>query len=315
MATARKGAKLTSHSSINSQFEFRGGSILSMELINFMCHSHLRVDLRDNVNFIVGNNGSKSRVHGCARFTIHFTVYVGGKSAILTALTICLGARAKATDRGSSAESLIKEGTAEARVSLNISNYSEFPFKPELYGDAVIIERRIKRGAAGSYRVRSGDGKRTVSERKDEIEALCDHYNIQVSNPLAILTQDTAKKFLVNSTPANLYSFFMEATNLKQIMNDYNEAEARMFKMQDSLDEARSYWPQKMEEIENLELELKALEVVRDSQRKIASLETEIAWSKVIGSEKVASEIILSLFILFLLESGWSSRCFEEGSG
>ncbi len=218
----------------------------------------------------------------------------------MTALTICLGARAKATDRGSSAESLIKEGTAEARVSLKISNTSEFPFKPELYGDAVIVERRIKRGSAGSYRLRSGDGKRIVSERKDEIEALCDHYKIQVSNPLAILTQDTAKKFLVNSTPANLYAFFMEATNLKQIMTDYNEAEARMFKMKDSLEEARSYWPQKGDEIENLEMEMKALEVVRDSQRKIASLENEIVWSKVISAEKVNSKNIVVLYFHFL---------------
>ena len=228
---------------------------------------------------------------------------LGGKSAILTALTICLGARAKATDRGSSAESLIKEGTSEARVSLKISNASEFPFKPELYGDAVIIERRIKRGAGGTYRLRSGDGKRVVSERKDEIEALCDHYNIHVSNPLAVLTQDTAKKFLVNSTPENLYSFFMQATNLKQILDDYNEAEVRMRKMKDSLEEARSYWPQKEEEIENLEIELKALEVVRDSQRKIASLEAEIAWSKVILSEKVVVTMQMNFILHFSLES------------
>lgn len=212
--------------------------------------------------------------------------YLGGKSAILTALTICLGARARATDRGSSAESLIKEGTPEARVSLKIANTSEFPFKPELYGDSIIIERRIKRGGPGGYRTRSGDGRRVVSDRRDEIDALCDHYSIQVGNPLAILTQDTAKRFLVNSTPSNLYAFFMEATNLKQIMTNYNEAEARMFKMEDSLNETRSYWPQKQEEIENLQMELKGLEVVRDFQRKIAALEAEIAWSKVVNAEK-----------------------------
>lgn len=39
--------------------EFRGGAIESVELHNFMCHEHLKVDLRGSINFIVGNNGSK----------------------------------------------------------------------------------------------------------------------------------------------------------------------------------------------------------------------------------------------------------------
>lgn len=48
---------------------------------NFMCHDAMQVTLNQNVNFIVGRNGS-------------------GKSAILTALTIGLGARANVTNRG-----------------------------------------------------------------------------------------------------------------------------------------------------------------------------------------------------------------------
>lgn len=48
-----------------------------------MCHDALEVVLNPNVNFIVGRNGS-------------------GKSAILTALTVGLGARANVTSRGAS---------------------------------------------------------------------------------------------------------------------------------------------------------------------------------------------------------------------
>jgi chromosome segregation ATPase len=43
------------------------------------------------MNFIIGHNGS-------------------GKSAVLTALTLCLGGKATATNRGSSMKSFIKEG-------------------------------------------------------------------------------------------------------------------------------------------------------------------------------------------------------------
>lgn len=48
-----------------------------------MCHNSMSVDLNQKVNFIVGANGS-------------------GKSAILTALTVGLGARATVTNRGPS---------------------------------------------------------------------------------------------------------------------------------------------------------------------------------------------------------------------
>lgn len=52
-----------------------------------MCHDALEVTLNPNVNFIIGRNGS-------------------GKSAILTALTVGLGARANITSRGASVKSM-----------------------------------------------------------------------------------------------------------------------------------------------------------------------------------------------------------------
>ena len=56
---------------------------------NFMCHAKLRIKLGLLINFIIGHNGS-------------------GKSAVLTALTMCLGGKATATNRGASLKSLIK---------------------------------------------------------------------------------------------------------------------------------------------------------------------------------------------------------------
>lgn len=67
------------------------GIIQSVICENFMCHSHLDVTLGPLINFIVGHNGS-------------------GKSAILTAITLCLGGKAIATNRGQSLKSFIKEG-------------------------------------------------------------------------------------------------------------------------------------------------------------------------------------------------------------
>jgi chromosome segregation ATPase len=57
-----------------------------------MCHKYLKVDFGPKINFVIGHNGS-------------------GKSAILTAITVALGAAAHTTNRGKNLGSLIKEGT------------------------------------------------------------------------------------------------------------------------------------------------------------------------------------------------------------
>lgn len=67
------------------------GILERVECYNFMCHDHFQVELGPLINFIVGKNGS-------------------GKSAVLTAITLCLGGKASATNRGQSLKSFVKEG-------------------------------------------------------------------------------------------------------------------------------------------------------------------------------------------------------------
>lgn len=58
------------------------------------------------VNFIIGNNGSKSASLSmiCAQDG------AGGKSAVLSAITLALGGKAGSTGRGSGLKSFIKSG-------------------------------------------------------------------------------------------------------------------------------------------------------------------------------------------------------------
>ncbi|KAA8566319.1 hypothetical protein EYC84_008908 [Monilinia fructicola] len=63
-----------------------------IQCVNFMNHQNLNVPLGPLINFVVGMNGS-------------------GKSAVLTGITLCLGGKPSATNRGSSMKSLIKSGT------------------------------------------------------------------------------------------------------------------------------------------------------------------------------------------------------------
>jgi pantothenate kinase-related protein Tda10 len=54
------------------------GSISKVILVQFMCHAYQVVELGPQINFVIGHNGS-------------------GKSAVLTAITLVLGAKATST--------------------------------------------------------------------------------------------------------------------------------------------------------------------------------------------------------------------------
>jgi hypothetical protein len=47
--------------------------------------------------------------------------------------------------------------------------------------------------------------KTVVAQTKAELVRICDQFNIQVDNPIVILTQQTAKTFLTNSTEKSFY--------------------------------------------------------------------------------------------------------------
>ncbi|KAK9742959.1 hypothetical protein RND81_03G208000 [Saponaria officinalis] len=98
--------------------------IRRIKLENFMCHTSLEIEFGDRVNFITGQNGS-------------------GKSAILTALCVAFGSRARSTNRASTLKDFIKTGCSYASVMVEIKNEGEDAFKREIYGRSIIIERRI----------------------------------------------------------------------------------------------------------------------------------------------------------------------------
>lgn len=106
------------------------GVIESITLKNFMCHQNLGpFQFGSNVNFIVGNNGSKclKRFQQFYYFKFEHDKYsneqenlgplsdpnldvLGGKSAILTALIVGLGGKATMTNRGVSLKGFVKNG-------------------------------------------------------------------------------------------------------------------------------------------------------------------------------------------------------------
>lgn len=73
-----------------------------------MCHKNFTFNFGDQLNFIIGYNGS---AYISARRYVIFTYYAtGGKSAILTGIVVGLGGKAATTGRGTGIKSLIREG-------------------------------------------------------------------------------------------------------------------------------------------------------------------------------------------------------------
>uniref|UniRef100_G1NMM1 Structural maintenance of chromosomes protein 6 n=1 Tax=Meleagris gallopavo TaxID=9103 RepID=G1NMM1_MELGA len=179
------------------------GIIERIQLKNFMCHSMLGpFQFGSNLNFIIGNNGS-------------------GKSSVLTALIVGLGGKATATNRGSSLKLFVKSGESSADISVTLQNQGRDAFKPELYGDSIIVNTHINLEGSRTYRLKSKSGT-VISSKKEELLGMLDHFNIQVENPVSVLTQEMSKLFLQSKNEGDKYKFFMKATQLEQMKEDYS---------------------------------------------------------------------------------------------
>ena len=87
-----------------------------------MCPCKMTVDLCSNVNFIHGQNGS-------------------GKSAILAAVQICLGAGARRTHRARNLKELVRKEAGEncngAKVQVTLLNGGDDGFQQDFYSMAI----------------------------------------------------------------------------------------------------------------------------------------------------------------------------------
>jgi structural maintenance of chromosomes protein 6 len=177
------------------------GIIESVTMVNFMCHERLHVELGPLLNFITGKNGS-------------------GKSAILTAITLCLGGKASTTNRGASLKSFIKEGRDNGSLIIKIKNQGADAYQPDVYGQTIILERNFSKAGTSGFKLKGAGGK-LVSNKKADVEEIIEYFQMQIDNPMSVLSQDNARQFLTTSTPATKYRFFVKGTQLEQLDNDY----------------------------------------------------------------------------------------------
>nr|AAD54769.1 SMC-like protein [Arabidopsis thaliana]AAD54770.1 SMC-like protein [Arabidopsis thaliana] len=232
------------------------GSILRIKVENFMCHSYLQIEFGEWVNFITGQNGS-------------------GKSAILTALCIAFGCRARGTQRAATLKDFIKTGCSYAVVQVEMKNSGEDAFKSEIYGGVIIIERRITESATATV-LKDYLGKK-VSNKRDELRELVEHFNIDVENPCVVMSQDKAGSSYILECKGNSSSFLR---NLLQQVNDLLQSiYEHLTKATAIVDELENTIKPIEKEISELRGKIKNMEQVEEIAQRLQQLKKKLAWS------------------------------------
>uniref|UniRef100_A0A669BWC5 Structural maintenance of chromosomes protein 6 n=1 Tax=Oreochromis niloticus TaxID=8128 RepID=A0A669BWC5_ORENI len=238
------------------------GIVESITLKNFMCHSLLGpFTFGSNVNFVVGNNGSKC-----------------GKSAVLTALIVALGGNAQATNRGSSLRGFVKEGESSADVSITLRNKGRDAYKPEVYGSAIILDLRITREGLRTYKLRSKSGQ-LISTKKEELVSILDNFNIQVNNPVSVLTQEMSKYFLHSKGEGDKYKFFMKATQLEQMREDFIYIKTTKHLTEDKVEQHSECLKDLKRKYLEKEDRYRSLASLDEMHTKLEELQKQMAWA------------------------------------
>lgn len=178
--------------------------------------------------------------------------------------------------------------TNRARSStlcVKIKNTSDSAYQHEVYGDSIIVERHISRSGASNYKIKSATG-RVISNRKADLEEICDYFALQIDNPMNVLTQDMARQFLNNSSPAEKYKFFMKGTQLEHLDGDYVQMEQSVDAMDQNLFQMTKDLELLEEEIQKAK-SLLLLSKKHDTLRaKIKGFSDQMAWAQVEEQER-----------------------------
>ncbi|KAK6790016.1 hypothetical protein RDI58_013816 [Solanum bulbocastanum] len=243
----------------------QAGIISKIRLENFMCHSNLEIDFGDWVNFITGQNGS-------------------GKSAILTALCVAFGSRARGTQRANTLKDFIKTGCSHALVHVEMKNRGEDAFKAEAYGDLIMIERRISESTS-SIVLKNYQGKK-VAAKREELQELIVHFNIDVENPCVIMSQDKSREFLHSGNSKDKFKFFFKATLLQQVEDLLIGIQSQLKNANELVTELEKSINPIVKELDELQGKIRSMEHIEEISNQVDLLKKKLAWAWVYSVDK-----------------------------
>jgi len=158
-------------------------------------------------------------------------------------------------------------------------NKGEDAYRPDLYGDTISVERIIEKTGTTSnpYRLLDSNGK-IVSRLKSDLDNMLDQLNIQVENPVAVLDQEEAKKFLTGS-PADKYKFFQKATELERIDIHYRNIKVNIEELEEKSEKVKKGLRVLRDHVKKLEEAWNNCQALEKLEDEIEELQLEMAWS------------------------------------
>lgn len=183
---------------------------------------------------------------------------------------------------------------------VRIKNQGTDAYRPNDFGDSIIVERHFSRSGTSGFRIKDHKGK-IISTKKGDLDAISDYFALQIDNPMNVLSQDMARQFISSSSPADKYKFFVKGVQLEQLDQDYRVIE-------ESIDQIQ-------EKIQIHSEEMKILERKRDRTKdrlaasdkreglreKIRNLRAQAAWSQVEEQERVRAFCVVFPFCYTLI--------------
>lgn len=157
---------------------------------------------------------------------------------------------------------------------------------PSEYGKSIIVERSFSKSGTSGFKIKSEAGK-IISTKKGDLDAITDYFNLQIDNPMNVLSQDMARQFLSSSSPAEKYKFFVKGVQLEQLDNDYRVIEGYIDQMKERLEAQREDLKILRTTKEKAQRRLELSDQRNTLRQRIRNLRAQMAWAQVENQERV----------------------------
>ena len=155
---------------------------------------------------------------------------------------------------------------------------------PDVFGPVIVIERNISQSTS-SIKIKGRDGK-DVGGSRDKLDRITDHFNIDVNNPVVVMSQDSSREFLHSGKPGDKYDFFTKATLLKEITNKLMYIKQQIKEMNALIAEKEKELPVVEEELARLDEEKNSYNKLTELRNKVTEFRDRLAWAAVYDLER-----------------------------